>query len=165
MLKLSKRVEYALVALVHMGELPADQVTTARAIAARYELPPEILGKVCQALVKAGLVASTQGVKGGYCIGRDLADISLGDVVEAVEGPVHVVPCADPNTTCRHEECCNIQQPVMQFQQRLLGFLYSISLAALVSDAAEPQTQEGPTHLWQPKNDKTRLPAISPKRS
>ena len=65
MLQLSKKVEYGLIALRHMAMKPVGQVFTAKELALEYAIPYELLAKVLQKLARAGVVISTQGVKGG----------------------------------------------------------------------------------------------------
>lgn len=130
MLKLSKKVEYALIAMIHMDSAPAGSLSTAREIADRRSVPLELLGKVLQALVRGGLVDSEQGVKGGYRLLRSLDRVTLGEVVEAVEGPVHLACCQDDPETCGRFESCSIKQPVLEMQKQLVEYMYGLSLSS-----------------------------------
>lgn len=138
MLKLSKRLEYALISLVHVGRLSDGEVASTREIAEAYLIPPELLGKVLQRLGRAGLIRSSQGARGGYQLARPLAEISLGELIAAIEGPVNVVPCVG-DQDCPQACTCTIRSPVFSFQDRLLHFLHSISVAALVSEDWDPK--------------------------
>jgi Rrf2 family protein len=144
MLKLSKKVEYALMALMHMDELEGFELTTSREISGLYHIPPEALGKVLQGLSKANLIQSIKGAAGGYHLGSPLEDMSLGDVMEAVEGPIRVAKCACAGHLCEQEVACNIKTPVFHFQDQLLKFVYSLSLQAFKESKTAPlQTAEG----------------------
>ena len=71
MIKLSKKVEYGLISLLHIAGLKADELVTTKELAGHYHIPQEVLGKVLQTLTKAELIESTQGVRGGYrCPGK-----------------------------------------------------------------------------------------------
>jgi Rrf2 family protein len=128
MLKLGRKVEYALIAIMHLDSLPEESLATTREIANCYNIPPDVLGKVLQSLNRHDLLDSCQGVRGGYRLQKPLAEMVLGDVVEAIEGPVHVAPCTCSTQACPQEQTCNIKTPVYHFQEQLLGFLYSLSL-------------------------------------
>jgi Rrf2 family protein len=128
MLKLPRKVEYGLISLLHMAELKTDELATSREIAERYHLPPELLGKVLQTLAKAQLIESIQGVKGGYRLNRPLSDIGLGQVLQVLDGPVQLAPCACETHDCGVESSCNIQSPLFHFQEQLKRLIYGLSL-------------------------------------
>jgi len=128
MIKLSKKLEYGLISLLHIATSSPGTLTTSREIANRYRIPSEILGKVLQALAKGELVESIQGVKGGYRLNRSLDCIVFGEVIEALEGPIHLTPCTCKDYVCFQEPFCNIKEPVYHFQDQLMKFVYGISL-------------------------------------
>lgn len=128
MLKLGRKVEYALIAIMHLDSLSEEELSTAREIAQRFNIPPDVLGKVLQSLNRRGLLSSSQGVKGGYRLQQPLGEIVLGDIVEAIEGPVHVAACTCGTHDCPQASNCNIQAPVFHFQEQLLTFLHNLSL-------------------------------------
>src|SRR5207247_4803067 len=85
MLRLSKKADYALMAMKHLA-LHGDQgSSSAREIAALYNIPIELMAKVLQRLVRRGLLASHQGTHGGYQLARLPAQISVADVIQANE--------------------------------------------------------------------------------
>jgi Rrf2 family protein len=128
MIKLGKKVEYGLISLLHISALKQDELVTSRQIADRYRIPPEALGKVLQSLAHADLIESIQGAKGGYRLLRSLDEIVFGDVIEALEGPIHLTPCACENYVCHQESQCNIKEPVFHFQDQLTRFVFNLSL-------------------------------------
>jgi len=131
MIKINKRIEYGLISLLHISETKDQQLlVTCREISDHYHIPPDILGKVLQALARASIVDSIQGVKGGYRLRKDLEDIVFGDVIEALEGPIHLTPCTCESYVCDIEPHCNIKEPMFHFQDQLLKFVYSVSLAS-----------------------------------
>jgi len=129
MLKLARKVEYGLISIVHIGSKPDGELATAREISEFYNISTDTLGKVLQDLRRHQLVESIQGVNGGYRLKRSLTEMTLGDVIEAIEGPIHVAPCTCVNYVCHQEHSCNIKGPIFHFQDRLMQFLYSLSLA------------------------------------
>src|SRR5437667_11730837 len=92
MFRLSKKSDYGLIALKHLAQHNEESIS-AREIAARYHIPAELLAKVLQRLVRKGLLASQQGINGGYILARDPATISIVDVDEALEGTSSITRC------------------------------------------------------------------------
>lgn len=129
MLMLSKKVEYALISLLHMSGLDGDELATAKEVSDQYNIPAELLGKVLQSLARAGLASAVHGAHGGYRIGRPLEKIKLGEVIEALEGPVLLARCQEDPATCGQYHNCNIKEPVIQIQEQLQDFVHGISLA------------------------------------
>ena len=90
MLRLSKKAEYALMALKDLALRPAAEAASAREIAERYGIPVELMAKVLQRLVRQDLLASHHGTRGGYHLARSPERISVADIIEAIDGPVMV---------------------------------------------------------------------------
>ena len=130
MLTLSKKVEYALMAMLHMARQAGPEPASAKEMADQYAIPPELLGKVLQALARGKLIASTQGSRGGYQLQRPLDRINLGDVIEAVEGPVMLARCQEDPAHCGQFHACTIKEPVQQIHDQLMRYIRGISLGA-----------------------------------
>jgi Rrf2 family protein len=131
MLKLNKKIEYALISLIHIDSLGRSDLVTARELAERYNIPGEILGKVLQSLAKATLIESVQGSKGGYRLLHPLEKVDLGNVIEAIESPVYLVSCQEDPDSCSQYGACNIRNPVSRIQAQLTHFIHGIPLSAL----------------------------------
>jgi Rrf2 family protein len=78
MLKLSKKVDYGLIAISHIAHREDDRNISAKQIAEQYDIPVELLAKILQRLAKGGLIMSQNGPKGGYILARDPAHITVG---------------------------------------------------------------------------------------
>lgn len=134
MLKLSKKVEYALIVLLDLGERQNLGVVATKELAHQYHIPYDILGKVLQVLSKNGLVRSVQGVKGGYMMMRPLDDISLQQVIEAVDGPIALTACLSPGAVvCEQRPNCTIRTPMIMIQNDLNDYFKKITLNTLAS--------------------------------
>ena len=87
MLRLSKKTDYALLALRHLALAGSTgQTVPARELSETYDLPPELLAKVLQRLVRGGLLVSQQGIRGGYELAKPADQITVADVVTVVDG-------------------------------------------------------------------------------
>jgi len=135
MLKLNKKVEYALIVLLDLGERISLNAVTTKELAQQYHIPYELLGKVLQVLSKKSLIESVQGVKGGYKMTKSLSEISVQDVIEAVEGPISLTPCISADhINCEQQQNCNIKTPMILVQSELVAFFRDISLDRLAVD-------------------------------
>ena len=133
MLKLSKKVEYGLISMMHMDSVQNGNLATARELSDLYNIPAELLGKVLQSLAKSQLIVSAQGAKGGYRLARELDRVTLGEVVEAVEGPMHITACQSDPACCEQYSTCNIKRPVLQVQKQLTDYMYGLPLSTFRS--------------------------------
>lgn len=134
MLRLSKKTDYALMALKDLASSPADTSSSAREIAERYGIPVELMAKVLQRLSKRGLLVSHQGTYGGYRLSRPPAQISVGDVVQAIDGPILVTACSDEDESCDQYTKCNIRDPLWQLKNRIVMALEAFTLQELADD-------------------------------
>ena len=140
MLALTRKTEYALIALSHLARR-SGRVVSAREIADTSGVPLPILTNTLKALASGGIVRSARGVRGGYALQHPLNSISLHDLIVATEGPVHLVRCAlavdaTSRRSCDLEPSCPIRQPVNRIHNRLTRFLEDVSLAEIVGDVA-----------------------------
>lgn len=134
MLRLSKKADYALIALKHLALCGPDGSASAREIAERYDIPLELMAKVLQRLVRRGLLTSHQGTRGGYHLSRDPEWISVADVIQAIEGPVTVTACSVEDERCDQYAKCNVRDPLWRVRARILSALGECSVAELASD-------------------------------
>jgi len=134
MLRLSKKADYALMAMNHLAQHADSGAASAREIAERYGIPIELLAKVLQRLTRHGLLSSQQGTRGGYVLARAATLISVADVIEAVDGPLTVTACATDEDTCEQYEKCNIRDPLWRIKDRIQQALAACSIAELAGD-------------------------------
>ena len=134
MLRLSKKADYALMAMKHLA-LRSDQgSSSAREIAEQYDIPIELMAKVLQRLVRRGLLASQQGTHGGYQLVRRPSQISVADVIQAIDGPVTVTACTSQDGHCDQFAKCNVRDPLWRVRERILTALGECTIAELATD-------------------------------
>ena len=120
-LQISRKIEYGTRAMVFLASLPEGMTTTFREIAGRMDIPQQYLAKILKVLVRAKLVRSTRGAHGGYDLARPPSRITFLDVIEALEGPVHVNVCTGPeHDGCRFTGACSMYSVWNQGQERML---------------------------------------------
>jgi Rrf2 family protein len=137
MLKLSKKVEYALLAVQHMASRQGS-VISAKDVALRFDISLALIAKVLQSLVRAGLVVSYHGTNGGYALARPAAMISIADVIEAIEGRQGaIVNCQDHTAgDCCVSESCTIREPLSILQERITLTFATMTIAELAHPPA-----------------------------
>jgi Rrf2 family protein len=138
MLRLSKKADYALIAMKHLALRPDSGSASAREIAEAYAIPLELLAKVLQRLVRARLLASVQGTRGGYRLARPGSAITVADVIQAVVGPVTVTACSPDDHQCDQFVRCSIRDPLWKIKTRILDALTTVTVAELAADPDVP---------------------------
>ena len=138
MLRLSKKADYALLAIRHLAANADRGAVSAREVAEAYDIPAELLAKVLQKLVRARLLASHQGIRGGYALARAAASMSVADVIQAIDGPLTVTACSDLDHSCEQYSKCNIRDPLWRIKDRIVSALAATSVAELAADMQPP---------------------------
>jgi Rrf2 family protein len=157
MLRLSKKVDYALIALMHLAHQDpggGGSAWSAREIAKGCGLPPDLLAKILQRLAREGIVVSHQGTKGGYSLGRPAERIAVVSVIEAVDGPLSLTQCLTDEGTCDQFDNCSVKSPLQRLNDRVLRMLGDVTIAMICEEDFESLTAGvGP-------GDEVRLPVI-----
>ena len=141
MLKFSKKVDYALMALQHMASLQFGEefhrvrVVNTKEIAEEYNIPVELLAKVLQVLAKNGLIESQNGPNGGYSLARGPRQITIAQVLGAVEGPIGITDCYHDKegSSCSQHEHCNIRTPLLKIQDSIYQLLNNMTIEDMMS--------------------------------
>jgi len=132
MLRFTKRADYGLMAIHYIAMNDGFGAVSAKRIAEEFAIPPELMAKILQRLAKQRLVVSTNGPKGGYVLARRPTDITVGQVIRALEGPINIVSCLE-DSECPQMDKCNLRRPVHKIQAAITQVLDTMSLAELTS--------------------------------
>ena len=133
MLRLSKKTDYALMAMKHLASGP-ERAATAREIAERYDIPIELMAKVLTRLVRSGLLVSHQGAHGGYELAQPPAATSVAAVLEAIDGPFTMTACANAGHGCDQFSKCIVRDPLHRIRDRIAAVLAECSILEIVAD-------------------------------
>ena len=146
MLRLSKKADYALIAMNHLARRQGSPSasTSARDIAERYDIPIELMAKVLQRLARRGLLTSHQGTRGGYRLGRPSSLISVADIIQAIDGPLTVTACSTGADSCGQYAKCSVRDPLWRLKDRIVAALVTCSLQEIATD---PPLEEALTPL------------------
>jgi Rrf2 family protein len=139
MLKLSKKVDYGLILLSRLRQRPAS--SSAREMAERYQLPVHMVANILKQLTAAGILVSTRGAQGGYELARDASQISLADIVRALEGPLNLVDCTGAEAACRFSAHCPTHDPIQNVHRRFQDFMTDYKLDEIIGSQPAPPFQ------------------------
>jgi len=102
MIRLSRLTDYAVALLSHMGKEGEEGLWAASDLAEKSELPMPTVAKVLKNLAKSGLITAHRGAAGGYRLARRTTEISVADIIEAMDGPIAITDCSDGSA---HDDC------------------------------------------------------------
>lgn len=127
-LQLTRRGDYAVRAMLSLAR-PGTTQLTAAAVAEATGIPPGYVPQVMGDLVRTGLVANRRGRSGGYRLARPADEVSLLDIVEAVEGDGRRRTCVLRGGPCRRDGPCDVHEAFAAAQEAVFGTLAGVSLA------------------------------------
>ncbi len=107
-MQITHQADYAIRTMVYLASHDSNQKIATSQIAKDYQIPPSFLTKIVSQLSIAGLIHTSRGARGGVTLARSPEDISLLDVLEAIDGPVLMNECVSDACICPFKETCNI---------------------------------------------------------
>jgi Rrf2 family protein len=135
MLKLTKKADYALIAMRHLAERPSHGSCSAKDLADAYGIPQEALAKILQKLARKGLLRSMHGTHGGYTLGRDPRTISALEVINAIDGPLFMTTCFS-NRDCEQTDRCTVREPLRKVGESIQQVLTRLTIFDMTDSAA-----------------------------
>ena len=128
-----------------MARAPADARHYLHQLSDGGDLPRNYLVKVLKSLTRKGIVRSYRGIKGGFSLGRGPEEISLRDVIEAIDGPISIIPClTDPKTNgCHFRTCCATRVRFASIREDVLRQLDESTIAELANEQDEMEQKRG----------------------
>ncbi len=131
MLKLSKKADYGLIAATHLATLTGGGSCSAKEIARAYDIPPQLLAKILQKLMKGGLLVSKHGTNGGYALARDPALMNAFEVIRAIDGPLIITSCVTHRGECDQSSKCTVREPLRKVGDSIISALSSLTISSL----------------------------------
>jgi Rrf2 family transcriptional regulator, cysteine metabolism repressor len=133
MLRFTKRADYGLMAVHYIAVHQELGTVSAKRIAEEFSIPAELLAKILQRLAKKRLIVSQNGPKGGYALAHAPTEITVGQVVRALEGPINIVSCLESPSDCPQVARCNLRRPALKIQAAISQILDTMTLAELTA--------------------------------
>jgi FeS assembly SUF system regulator len=133
MLRITKMTDYAIMLLARMASLPEGRILSSRDAAEFTTLSVPMASKILKHLTRASIVASTRGAGGGYRLARAGDQISLADVIRALEGPISMVECATQPGLCEQEANCPVRVNWSRVNREIENALERVPITEMVT--------------------------------
>ncbi len=131
-MQITRQADYAIRAILHLARLqPGERASTSQ-IATEQHIPPSFLAKIVSQLSIAGLLHTTRGARGGVALARPADEITLLEVVEAIDGPILLNECVAQSSACPFQDNCPLQPIWCDAQQELVNRLRNTNFGMLI---------------------------------
>ena len=117
--------------MTYLARFPEGHVASLRDIGQAQDIPESFLAKILQSLVHAGLAVSQRGARGGFALARPAGQITMRDVIEAVDGPISVNLCTLDPEDCQRSGDCEVHKAWLRAQEQLMDVLGGVTLQSL----------------------------------
>lgn len=131
-MQITRQADYAVRAVLHLAKLNQSSRAPTSRIASEEKIPPSFLAKIVSQLSVAGIVQTSRGARGGVSLARDPGEISLLEVVEAIDGPITLNECVMNPSTCPFGDECPVHEIWCEAQETLVNKLRSTNFETLV---------------------------------
>ena len=138
---LRRNTDYALRLAVDLAAHGDDEALSTWVLAEREDVSYQLACKLMQKLHAAGLVESDMGPKGGFRLSRTPEEIAIAEVIEAIQGPLRLNRCVLGQGACPRYETCSVRAKIGELQEKMDGYLRSVSLGELVQNRKPAQKQ------------------------
>ncbi|MFP4559761.1 MAG: SUF system Fe-S cluster assembly regulator [Thiohalorhabdus sp.] len=138
MLRISKMTDYGTVVMTHLAKNP-EQRFSARELASDLHIGVPTVSKILKVLERGGLLVAQRGKNGGYSLARDPGQISVAQVIRAMEGPIALTECASDALQCDQEQSCSVQSNWQRINHAIMRALEGVSVAEMT----EPISVQG----------------------
>jgi len=130
MFKITRKLEYALIALRHIQGQSEDKVVSAKEISGVYRIPLQLLAKILQELSKHDILEAIQGAHGGYRLKKSLDEMNLTALIKILEGPIGIMDCSI-DTKCVQLDICNIRKPINRVNDAIISMFDNLTLSEI----------------------------------
>ncbi len=130
-MQITRQADYAVRAVLHLAQ-HNDQRTATSSIAEEQKIPPSFLAKIISQLSIAGLLHTSRGARGGVMLAREPKDITLLEVIEAIDGPIQLNECVGEAGTCSFEDDCPLRPVWCEAQEELVNRLKGTNFASML---------------------------------
>jgi FeS assembly SUF system regulator len=137
MLRMSKLADYGTVVMTYISQ-HTDKVHSAHDIADHVRVALPTVSKILKILARQDLLVSERGAKGGYRLARPAKQISIAEIIDAMEGPVALTECSSMPGLCEQESSCSIRGNWQRINQAVRGALEQVSLAEMAQPVKHP---------------------------
>ena len=135
-MQITRQADYAVRAVLYLARVGNAERTATSIIAKEQNIPPSFLAKIISQLSIAGLLHTSRGARGGVTLARDPKEITLLEVVEAIDGPIQLNECVQGEGICSFEDSCPIRAVWCDAQDELVTRLKKTNFGELMAEPA-----------------------------
>jgi Rrf2 family protein len=134
-MQITRQADYAVRAVLHLARINGSQRAATSQVAQEQHIPPSFLAKIISQLSIAGLLHTSRGARGGVTLARDPKDITLLDVIEAIDGPIMLNECVGDSSTCTFDDECPLRPVWCEAQNELVSRLKDTNFQQLIEQS------------------------------
>ena len=143
MIRLARLTDYGIMLLTLLARERNGSPRSAREVADRSRLPQPTVSKLLKALAHAGLLETHRGVRGGFTLAKPPEDVSVADIIAALEGPIGITECTAHPGQCNVEPLCPVRTNWRRINRAVLDALKGITLAEMARPLTFEPTKVG----------------------
>ena len=132
-MQITRQADYAIRAIYYLSSIGTDKRASTSKIAQEQNIPPSFLAKIISQLSVAGLLHTSRGARGGVSLARDPEDITMLDVVEAIDGPILLNECVADSHGCKFDQDCPMREMWCEIQDNLVERLSGTTFSDFVT--------------------------------
>ena len=132
-MQITRQADYAVRAVLHLAQIKIGDRAATSTVAKEQRIPPSFLAKIISQLSIAGLLHTSRGARGGVMLARDPKDITLLEVIEAIDGPIQLNECVGDDGVCTFDGDCPIRMVWCEAQDELVARLRKTDFAQLLT--------------------------------
>ena len=132
-MQITRQADYAVRAVLHLSRMGGNQRAATSAVAQEQKIPPSFLAKIISQLSIAGLLHTSRGARGGVTLAREPKEITLLEVVEAIDGPIQLNECVGENSSCAFDHDCPLRPVWCDAQDDLVKRLRNTNFEQLMA--------------------------------
>jgi Rrf2 family iron-sulfur cluster assembly transcriptional regulator len=130
-MQFTKAEEYGVLGMLYLAQKKNNSITPLSEISEAQDIPEKFLAKIFQSLTKAEIIRSHRGVRGGFTMAKDPARVSVKEVLEAIQGPYHLMKCITDTGICDKSEFCSLRELLTIAENKLVSVFEEYTLADL----------------------------------
>jgi len=132
-MQITRQADYAVRAVLYLSQIGADQRAATSQIAQEQQIPPSFLAKIVSQLSVAGLLQTSRGARGGVSLAKEPEQISLLEVVEAIDGPILLNECVSHAGVCSFGDTCAMRPVWCDAQLELVNRLNNTTFDSMLN--------------------------------
>ncbi len=135
-MQITRQADYAVRAVLYLARLGQTERAATSLVAQEQHIPPSFLAKIISQLSIAGLLHTSRGARGGVTLAREPKEITLLEVIEAIDGPIMLNECVGETGTCTFDENCPLRPVWCEAQKELVARLKNTNFAQILAQPA-----------------------------